>query len=358
MTKIDPFFISTKGRSLMSKRNVKKKNRIVRDMKESFRALYLSAAEAKVGIKYPFKCDILTQINDQNAYASLMVEHDEDRDVINVNISTDFIVPSDRVAEVLKLLNFLNELRPLYQYSICPCCNEILVHASLYVSANRLSKAKFSRLIRQLLEDTYLFFPLIAGVIVGGNAEDLYLQFKDDHRNLMMKENTYSTDMETKILDDLRSVLADFYTSIDDDHRVEHGFVIPLAHPKDRSLPLLVATILDRENEVVVISMASTFPIPDDRLDVLMELVNRMNRICDTDHMYISHHKKNVALLKGVMLDNGQIDKEELNTALGTLMAKGFNLFPVINEQLSSNKNPSELMRNIMPCYFDKVTIH
>lgn len=343
----------------MKNKNNKRANKIIRDMKECFQSFHLPIKEAQPGDAYTASCDFLSEISNENVQALITVEYNRYHEIININIPTRLHISPGRINEGLKLLNLLNGMLPLYQYSICPCCNEVSVHVGLHVSGNRLSKDKFKGLIRSLLEDTYLFCPLIARMLIaGGNPEELYDRFMDDHKDLMSKENKLTSKMEGKILDDVKLMFSDFDIAINDDDRVDRGFIMQFVHPKDPGLFLRVGTILDSENGIVFISMSPPFPVPDDKLDVMMELVNRINRICGTDHMYITGERKNVVLLKGVMLDNGVLDKEELKNAFGALLSNGFQMFPIINEQLTSVEIPETLMRKVIPCYSDKTTTH
>jgi len=337
----------------------KRANRVIKDMKECFQSFHLPIKEVQPGTSYIGSCDFLSEISNDNVLAPITVEYNRNREVININIPTGLIIAPGRVTEFLKLLNILNGTLPLYQCSICPCCNEVFIHVSLHVTGNRLSKDKFKRLIRSLLDDTYLIYPLIARMLMaGGSPEDLYNRFMDDHKDLMSKENKLTSEMEDNIIEDVKLMFADFDITINDDDRVDNGFIIELVHPEDPGLFLRIATRLFSENETVVISMAPHFPVPDDKFDIVVELVNRINRVCSTDHMYISGQRKNVVLLQGVMLNNGVIDKEELKIAFETLLRNGFRLFPIINEQLTSDESPVALMRKLIPCYSDKVTIH
>lgn len=343
----------------MKNKDVKRANRIVRDMKECVRSFSLPITESQPGGDYAFSCDFLSEIRNENVCATLMVGYDRQWEVININIVTGFVIPSGRVIEILKLLNLLNGIMPIYQCSLCPCCNEVSFHVTLRVSGNRLSKDKFKRLIHYLLEDTYRICPLIARLLMAtGNLEDLYDQFMNDHKYLMGKDNKLTAEMEGRILADVKSVFADLDITINDQDRVDHGFIMQFVHPTEPGLFLRVATILHSEDEIVAISMAPSFSVPDGKLDIMMELVNRINRVCNTEHMYISGQRKDVVLLKGVMLDNGTIDKEEFKNAFGTLMGNGVRLFPIVNEQLTSSESPETLIRKLIPCYSDKTTIH
>jgi hypothetical protein len=343
---------------MKNKKNIKSAHRVVRDMKACFRSFQLPITEAQPGGDYAFSCDFLSHISNENVCALAMVKYDRHHGYININISTGLVIPAERLTEVLKMINLLNGMTPIYQYSICPCCNEISVHVSLHIHDHQLSKDKFKRLISYLLEDTYNHFPLIAQVVAGGSSEDVFEWFINDHKHLISTESKLTAEMEDKILEDVKLMFADFDITINDNDRVSDGFIIQFAHPKEPGLFLRVGTILHGDNEIVALSMSPPSAVPDDKLDVMIALVNRINRLCSSDHIYISSQKKNVVLLKGVMLDNGSIDKEELKSAFGELLGNGFRLFPIINEQLTSDESPETLICKRFPCYTDKTTSH
>ena len=343
----------------MKNKENKRANRVIKDMKECFQSFHLPVKEAQSETNYPFRCDFLVEIDNDNVVATIMVKYDRYREVININIANSFIIKPGRVNEVLKLLNMLNGTMPLYQCCTCPCCNELSIHASLHLTGNRLAKDKFKRFIRLLLEDTYIIYPLIARMLMaGGSPEDFYARFMDNHKDLMDRGNKLTSEMEDKILEEVKLMFDDFDITIKDEDRVDDGYIMELVYQKNPELFLRTATRLYSENEAVVISMAPPFSVPDDKFDIILELVNRINRVCSTDHMYISGQSKKIVLLKGVMLNNGVIDKEELKIAFGTMLTNGFGLFPIINEQLTSDESPETLMRKLMACYLNNITTH
>ena len=346
------------------KMNINKSNQVVRDMKECFKSLQLPMRKGQTSDAYTFSWDLVSEICNENVSAILTVKYDRYRKVISINISFDQDVPPGMVTEVLKLLNLLNGTVSYYRYIIGTCSNKISALTGLYVSEGRLSKDKFRRLICDFLEDTYSICPLIMQLLrEGGNPEEIYDRYMDGqidgYRDLMSidadymtsMENKHTTEMDGNILDDIKSVFADFDITANDDDRVDDGFIIDLVHPKDQDLYVRFCTILDSENQVVSIYIAPFFAVPDNRFDVMMELVNSINRVCNTGHMFITRDNKHVWLWTEIMLDNGVIDKKELKNAFRTLLDNGCRLFPIIKEQLTFNESPDASMCRPLPCY-------
>jgi hypothetical protein len=87
--------------------------------------------------------------------------------------------------------------------------------------------------------------------------------------------------------------------------------------------------------------------VPDEKMPVIMELINLMNRMPRPDHLFITRQTKRVILLKGIMIDNGVLDKQEFEKSIRTLLGNGHLLFPSIKEQLSSNESPEVLLTRV-----------
>jgi len=71
------------------------------------------------------------------------------------------------------------------------------------------------------------------------------------------------------------------------------------------------------------------------------------------EHLFIHRQTKRVVLLKGIMIDNGVLDKEEFEKSIRMLLGNGSIFFPIIKEQISSNESPEVLLAKIRENYKD-----
>jgi hypothetical protein len=336
----------------MSNIKNKKKKRIVRDMKECFRSLHLPIDENISVQGNPMNVEFTSQLCNDHVCAAVAVIYDEKEGYIGIDVSFLHIkVPSEKMAEILKLLNLMNGIRPICCYSVCHCCNTISWRSGLFLSGEVLPKEKFRRLIQEMLEDTYLCAPLIEDVVKSGNHNVLYDRFMDDHKDVM-KTDGISKGVKSQILGDMESVITGLKISIKEDLRLGNGFVID-GMLQGMDFPLCMGITLDNEDEMVILNQAPSFTVPDEKIPVMTELVNRINRMTGPDHLFINRQTKRVVLLKAIMIDNGVLDKKEFENSFRMLLGNGSIFFPIIKEQIASNKSPEVLLAKIRENYKD-----
>jgi hypothetical protein len=336
----------------MTRKENKKGNQVVRDMKECFRSFHLPVNQLKAIQDNSMNVAFTSQICNDHVCAGVAVTFDRAEGYVGIDAFFHRKVPSDKMAEISKLLNLLNGVSPIYGYSICQCCNTISLRSSLFLMGEILPKGKFGRLIHEMLEDTYLCSPLIEEVVAGGNPEALYDRFMDDHKDTMGKESTLTEGAKRKILIDMESVMTGLKISIKDDERIANGFVMGCMF-EDMDFPLRMGVTLDNETEMVRLILSAPFIVPDVKIPVTTELVNLINRRSAPDHLFINRKTKRVVLHKAIMIDNGVLDKRELEMSIRTLLGNGSLFFPIIKEQLSSNESPEVLLERIRAKYTD-----
>ena len=256
------------------------------------------------------------------------------------------------MAEISKLLNLLNEYSPIYSFSVCQCCNTIAMRSVLLISGEILPKGKFKRLIHEMLEDTYFWYPLITEVVANGYHKDLFDRYMADHKYDMTMGSKITPEAGRNILDDMKSVITGLKMPINEDACPVDGFVMD-CKLRDANFPFRVGITLDYENAVIRLLMAPQFTVADVKVPVMTELINRLNRGSISDHLYIHRESKRVVLLKGIMIDSSVLDKMELETSIRTFLGNGSIFFPIINEQLSSNETPEVLLEKIRKQYDD-----
>ncbi len=336
----------------MSKKKNKQGNKVVRDLKECFRSFNLPVNKLKGNHDDPMNVVFTSQLCNDQACAFVAVTFDRFRGYIGMDAAAlRFKIPQERMGETLTLLNLLNEIRPICSYSVCPCCNTVSYRTALFLSGETLPVSKFRRLIQDMLEETYLCFPLISKVATDGNPKDLHARFMDDHKHLMSMESKLSQKAIKQILDDMGQVMANLKIPIHE--RLSDGFVTDLML-EGMDFPVRIGVTLVKEYELVTLSVGPAFTVPDDKIPVMLDLVNRINRASEPDHMFINQQSKRVILVNGILIDNGTFDKRELELSLQILLGKGRLVFHTINEQLSSNESPEDLFEKTIK-YHEKI---
>jgi hypothetical protein len=334
----------------MSKRTAKKSNRIVRDMEECFRSFHLPVDKNKLIQGNPMNVAFISQLCNDRVCAAILVTHDKQLGYAGIKIAFHLKVPSERLTDVLQLLNLCNENMSFNHFVVCPCCNEVSLKAALFLPDDSLPRGKFKRLIQNMLEDSYLCSSLIEEVATNGNPEVFYDRFMDDHKDDMKKEGALSTEVESKILSDMESVLTVLKITIEGDDRRADGFVMNFLL-EGMDIPLQMKIRLSHSNEAVIMYLTPPCIVPNEKLPVVTELINWLNRGSVPDHFFIHRETKHLILLKGIMIDSGVLDKREFEMAVHMLLINGRLFFPIINEQLSSNETPEVLLEKIKENY-------
>ena len=330
----------------MSKKDKKKGNQVVRDMKECFRSFDLPVNQDKSIKDNPMNVAFTSQICNDHVCAGVAAEFDRQQGYVGIDISFCPQVPAEKMAEISELLNLLNGNSPIYGYSVCHCCNTVSMRTALFLSGKILPKGKFKRLIHEMLDVTYLFYPLIAEVIKSGNPETLYDRFIEDHRDALNTGHETSEGVEGEILADMESVMNGMKMTITEDRRVSHGFLID-CKIEGTDLPLRMGIILEQKIKTIILCIGPPLIVPDEKIPVMTELVNRINRVPGPTHLFINRQTKHTVLSRGIMIDHGALDKQEFEMSIRTLMDLGSLLFPIINEQLSSNDAPEVLLARL-----------
>ncbi len=331
----------------------KKGKQVVRDMKNCFRSFKLPVSQLKAFQDSPTNVVFPSEICNDHVCAGAAAIFDGAIGYAGIDISFHSKVPSEKMAEISQLLNLLNEARSFGGYSVCHCCNTVSLRAGLYITETILSKDRFNLLIRERLGNTYLFAPLIEEVAKDGNPEVLYDRFMDDHRDQMSKSGHFSEEAVRKILVDMESVMTGLKISIHEDEKITDCFIMTRTID-GMDFPVHIGAAVDDEDEIVNLSMASPFTVPEEQMPMMTELVNRINRMLGVDHLFIHRKNKRVFLVKGILIgSNGVLDPKEFETAIRSLLCCGPFFFPAINEQLSSNEYLEVLIAKVKAKYND-----
>lgn len=338
----------------MRKKVNKKGSKIVRNMKQCFRSLHLPVENAKAGELYDFK----SKIDNANTLAEVIVEYRPDFNCVNINFNLG-VMKTGNIDEIKKLINLINGITPFCQFSLCPCCNEIILHANLFVSNNKLQKDKFDWLLRYMLEIAHLAYPGISMLVFkGGTAEKYYDICKDNIWNVTYREQGLDKEMKEKVLNGLASIFADLKFTVTDENRIENGFIFSCAHPSEPGLCINMITALDTEDSTVIIHAVSSFTVPDDKMTAIIELVNRINRLCGYQHLFVDSLGKRSVFLYGIRLDNGVLPEEEFQNAFKVMITDALCWFPILQELVTSGGLAADLIRKRLPCYNDRLTMY
>ena len=117
-------------------------------------------------------------------------------------------------------------------------------------------------------------------------------------------------------------------------------------------------TALDTEDSTVIIHAVSSFSVPDEKMTTIIELVNRINRLCGYQHLFVDSQSKKSEFLYGIRLDNGILPEEEFQNAFKVMITDALCWFPILQELITSGGISSDLIRKRIHCYNDKTTMY
>lgn len=328
----------------MSKKENKKSNQVVRDMKECFRSFNLPVNQNKSIQDNPRNVVFTSQICNDRVCADVSVIHDRQSGYAEIQISSMFRIPAGRLTEVIEFFDLCNAGLPLEHYSVCPCCNRVFVQTVLFLPNDSLPVGKFKQLIHGILEHTYLSFPLIAAVIIGDNPRDASVRFAEGCKGLREMGNDIPNEVVKTILSDMESVINDTRLSIREDDRFDDGFYVYYNEPKQNEFVLCMILQLFKDRALVVLETFPLFDIPNKEIALITESVNWINRYIKLGCMYVDREDKRVKFRKGIMIANNALDKSELKIAIKEMILYGWLFFPAIKDQLSSNESLEAVM--------------
>jgi len=318
-------------------------NQVVMDMEECFRSFDLPVYKNKNTNDNDLA--FTSQICNDHVCADVFATYDTQIGYVGIDFSFRDKVPSEKMPEILQLLNLLNGYRPLYGFSVCQRCNTISLRSDIFLSTEILPRDEFKRLISDILEDVYLCSPLIKDVVDGGNYKELHDRFMEGHKDILNMGSKPPRNIDGKILSDMESVITDLKIHINNKDRTVNEFISDLK--LDEMVSIRMSITLSHENKIVVLYAAPPFNVPNEKMTVVTELVNLINRMVKQGHLYIYPQTNRVHIIKGIIIDNGGLDKKEFEMSIRTLLGNSRIFFPIITEQLSSNESPEFLLAKI-----------
>jgi len=202
-------------------------------------------------------------------------------------------------------------------------------------------------------------YPIVGQVCILGDDPDKYCRDFHDHLwNVAHQEKGLNKEITEKVLKDLESIFAQLEITIRDEDRVTNGFFFSYVHPEDHGLFINMTTTLDDKNGVLTVFAASSFTVPKEKMPEMTDLVNRINRLCINDHLFVDHQSMRSVFACGIRLGNGVLSEEEFLNAFKEIIKDALCWFPLLRELITSGGVPAELICNSIPCYNDRITAY
>ena len=328
----------------MNKKENKKSNKVIRDMEECFRSFHLPVHKNKSGADLDLA--FTSQICNDHFCTPIAAIYCRQSEYVALEIPFVIKVPSEKLADTWRLFNLINEMMPLYHYSIWKSNNGFSLIGGMFLGGDQLSASKYKSFIHDLLEDSYLCFPLIKAVIEGGNPDAIYDKFMKDNLNFVKKINCISKKNKSKILDDVKTALAEMKII----NQEEKIFDSPLTNsqcPETNDFRFSHRFEVSDDGKTLIFNLTSSLIVPNEKIPVIMELIGRLNEMSRHDCLYFQRESKRIFLLSGIIIVDGVFDKKEFEVTCDFMLFWGMKVFPIINEQMSSNESPETMIKRV-----------
>lgn len=278
-----------------------------------------------------------SQICNDHVCGTVVVAYDEELGVLDLKVARLGKIPPEKVKDMDEFLNQIHTTTGTYYYRRCPCCNDIELRADLYVPEGRFPVGKLKKLLKTILEDTYLVMPYIRRLENhGGDPNELF----ESCRERMKEKEDEQDDTPLYVhLPEIRTILSDMA-----------GIGMPTGEDPEGN-HIGIATHLDND-ELCTLSIRNTrdFIIleawPDlefgkDKMEGMLELINVLNSdnlIASHFHIFENDDRFMLRRVKVIMLENDQLDKEEFRSVFERWIGSINIVFPLLWTRLVSDQ--------------------
>lgn len=321
----------------MSKKTNKKDKRIVKDMKDCLQSFYLPVQDVMPANAGQSKIMLQSGIHNDRVSAGVSVTYEKEKGYVEIDIFSFLKVPTERFTDVIRLLDVFNGKLAFENYFIWPKVDLVSLRGVVFVPEAGLPKAKFKRLVVNMLEHIYLGIPPILGVIIGGKLDDAVIRFEEECNAKKEKRDGMSDESIRTILHDMESVITHLGLSVQEEDRFDNGFGVYFSAPDQPDVDLGAIVELDEDGAMVILDMFPLFAIPDEKISSMAESVHWLNLGLQFGCMYVDREEKLVRFRKVIMVENNTLDKEEFMHAAKLVLGLGCRLLSYIHEQISSD---------------------
>ncbi len=150
-----------------------------------------------------------------------------------------------------------------------------------------------------------------------------------------------------KILQDIHQVLTKMELPCCEEHMSEKIFGMGVVFKDFNDFKGRVGFFIDEVRECITISMSTPDKIPEEKVAVVMDIINRLNCLLITEHLWLDQKTNDVVIMKGISLTGKNLDREEFEAALMNLFGNGVPMLQAVLEQVASDEKPDVLVNRI-----------
>jgi len=154
-----------------------------------------------------------------------------------------------------------------------------------------------------------------------------------------------------RILKDTLEVLDDIGIHCHVDSMTDKVLAMPLTLKQFDDFEVLIRVYIDDQDGRIGIFMSPSNQIPETKTPIIMDLINRINHNYITEHVWLDIKTRDVFVMKGVLLTENSLDKEEFKEAFSAFLVTGVVMLRTIMEQVTSDEKPEVLIKSMFEKY-------
>jgi len=142
---------------------IKNKNhrnlQLFKDMKDCLTSVGLPVSKEHTEGDFTF---FLSEVDCGDYSMHLMALFDPDEEMVTLSVMLSHAVPPAKMTVVCELVNLINGMVDISHFAMHPDTGLIILRNGLFIVDNSSDKTQFQRLLKRLVSDGRLFFPLIS----------------------------------------------------------------------------------------------------------------------------------------------------------------------------------------------------
>jgi len=299
----------------------------------------------------PNKFKSIMKIDDVDIH--LQGSYDTAHHFAKVKFSCDDPINSKELDRAWQIINSMNSQLPLYHYSICPCCNGVVLQAGLHAQESGEFKQKFKNVISSLLNEIDIVYPLLIKTIrSGGNFITLTDELKNKYDGSITDINGHAEDGRKSrkmniLLKNIGQVIKKAGLIPNTEQIRNNKFIIDIDFVKNDNFKSRLGIFIN-DRGYIVISMSPPENIPTEKIDVVKDVINRLNNIFVAEHLWLDCKTNDIIAMKGITLPKMILDKDEFEDAIYHLISHGMLMIKTVLEQTISDQEPEKVVNRMI----------
>jgi hypothetical protein len=161
------------------------------------------------------------------------------------------------------------------------------------------------------------------------------------------------TKRDEQIFSDLKACFREFGLPIKSENRID-GFMFIESEFEFAAYPIKIMILLDPPHDTVTMNIYYGIA-PSEKIEILYELIDRINMTLCTSHFAVHPDTGQIALLSGMYFIDDRINKQEFHKILKQLLSDSSNFAPLIGKQIESDEKPAEMFRRFLDENKDRI---